>query len=44
MPWPAFGFATTEMFPVIVTVPVARMMVPLGTVSVALLLTVKFVH
>jgi hypothetical protein len=42
MPAPAFGFDLTMICPEIVTLPVARMMVPLGTVSVPL--TVKEVN
>ena len=33
-PRPAFGFGITVICPEMVTLPVARMMVPLGTVSV----------
>jgi hypothetical protein len=39
-PMPAFGFDVTLICPEIVTLPVARMIVPLGTVSVPLMLKV----
>jgi hypothetical protein len=42
MPAPAFGFDCTLICPEIVTLPVARMIAPLGTVSVPL--TVRVVN
>ena len=44
MPLPAFGFEAARSCPEMTTLPVARITVPLGTISVAPEATVKVVN